>query len=71
MDANVTTSFRSNGNGYAPRGVGVSHVQVPLPLAHSVEHGEVLFTSETLVGVDIPILNMIFYSNGSGFTGKL
>ena len=41
IDANVATSFRSNGNGYGPRGGGVSHVQLPLPLAHSGEHGEV------------------------------
>lgn len=41
MDANVATSFRSNGNGYGPRGGGVSHTQLPLPLAHSGEHGEV------------------------------
>ncbi|KAG0581145.1 hypothetical protein M758_4G231900 [Ceratodon purpureus] len=42
IDANVATSFRSNGNGYGPRGGGVSHVQLPLPLAHSGEHGEML-----------------------------
>uniref|UniRef100_A0A7I4DCE4 Class III HD-Zip protein n=1 Tax=Physcomitrium patens TaxID=3218 RepID=A0A7I4DCE4_PHYPA len=41
IDANVATSFRSNGNSYA-RGGGVSHVQLPLPLAHSGEHGEIL-----------------------------
>lgn len=34
-------SFRSNGNGYVPRGGGVSHVQLPLPLAQSGECGEV------------------------------
>lgn len=42
----MATSFRGNGNGYAPRVGGVSHVQLPLPLAHSAEHGEV-FASET------------------------
>ncbi|XP_073392827.1 homeobox-leucine zipper protein HOX32 isoform X1 [Physcomitrium patens] len=42
MDANLATSFRSNGNGYAPQGGGVSHVQLPLPLPNSGEHGEIL-----------------------------
>lgn len=50
IDANVATSFRSNGNSYA-RGGGVSHVQLPLPLAHSGEHGEVLYLGTCLVGV--------------------
>ena len=52
MDASVATSFRSNGNGYGPRGGGVSHVQFPLPLAHSGEHGEVR-TVETCVLGDV------------------
>ncbi|XP_024390752.1 homeobox-leucine zipper protein HOX32 isoform X2 [Physcomitrium patens] len=41
IDANVA-SFRSNGNGYVPRCGGVSHVQLPLPLAYSGESGEIL-----------------------------
>jgi len=59
MDANVATSFRSNGNGYAPRGGGMSHVQLPLPLAHSAEHGEV-FTSETYLDVETAASDVIF-----------
>lgn len=49
MDANLATSFRSNGNGYAPQGGGVSHVQLPLPLPNSGEHGEVLNLGACLV----------------------
>jgi homeobox-leucine zipper protein len=49
MDASVATSFRSNGNGYGPRG-GVSHVQLPLPLAHSGEHGEVRRVETCVLG---------------------
>nr|ABG73239.1 class III HD-Zip protein HB14 [Physcomitrium patens] len=41
-DMDDMASFRSNGNGYVPRGGGVSHVQLPLPLAQSGECGEIL-----------------------------
>lgn len=41
IDANAATAFRSTSNGHVSRAGGVSHVELPLPLAHSGEQGEV------------------------------
>lgn len=49
IDANAATAFRSNSNGYISRGGSLSHVQLPLPLAHSGDHGEVKFLVVNLV----------------------
>lgn len=40
IDANAATAFRNSSNGQVSRG-GMSHMQLPLPLAHSGEQAEV------------------------------
>lgn len=44
IDANAATAFRNTSNGQISRG-GMSHMQLPLPLAHSGEQGEVSLLS--------------------------
>ena len=51
IDANAATVFRNSSNGHVSRG-GMSHVQLPLPLAHSGEQGEVSLLS--LYSIDFP-----------------
>jgi homeobox-leucine zipper protein len=41
IDANAATAFRNSSNGQVSRG-GMSHMQLPLPLAHSGEQAEFL-----------------------------
>lgn len=44
IDANAATAFRNTSNGQISRG-GMSHMQLPLPLAHSGEQAEVSLLS--------------------------